>query len=410
MAVVNAVATRPYGAQDSRGLRIGATANAFPTITSAATPAECQPFAARNPFDVARDTSVSFAEGATPAFGGTGAPAGSANPGGSGGPTSTAIVLVRSAAKEALAAADFGYTDELASRCGQFALAIAEGSNATAYAVRMLPAPRIGERAVATLQTTDPRGPGDLGGTSLRVLAGTLSISVSLSVATDADAQHAVDAMADIARSIIDEAVKNPPTVGTPAPNSRTPEQLAGILQAIPGPDGSAPLVHAQLIPAAPSSMPPASSGPCTYSDEAYFGALTGSSAAQSQYSGTATKSYTTLQAVSMAGSVAQPYPFDVRAEALRTCTSITETQMGGGQSRAWSSIKPLGVTLAGDASYAVVYDLPDGTGEKHLLVGARRGTLSVEANDLRRSETEVQPAAEALAGLVNRVFAEAGL
>lgn len=407
MAIVNAVTVRPYGASDSRSFRIGATANAWPSITSTATPAECQPFATRNPFDIARDADVAFAQGAMPAFGGSDATPSA----GSGGPTTTAIVIVSSAPQDALASSDFNYTDSIASHCGQFTLKIDQGTTASSYSLRMLPAPKVGQRAFAVLQKTSPGGPGDLSGTALHVLAGTLSISLSLSVAQDADAQRALDAMAGIARKIIDQAANHPPTVSTPTPNSRTPEQLAALIRGVPGPDGSAPLVNAQLVPAPATSSPRPTEPACTYDDAAYLGALAGSSMVQAQYEGSsAKKSFITLLAVSMAGSIPQPYPFDARAQALRTCQSVTENVMGVSQTRTWSSLSPLAAVPRGDAGYAVAYELPDGTGERHIAVGARRGTLSVEANDIRRTDAEVQPAAEALAALVDQVFSKAGL
>ncbi|MDP9885578.1 hypothetical protein J2W21_003102 [Sinomonas atrocyanea] len=409
MAIVNAVTVRPFGASDSRSFRIGATANSWPAITSTAAPAECQPFAARNPFDIARDANVAFAQGAMPAFGDS--PSQAAPSAAAGGPTTTAIVIARSAGKDALAASDFNYTDDLASRCSQFTLRINQGTSASAYSLRMLPAPKVGERAFAMLQKTVPGGPGDLGGTTLRVLAGTLSISLSLSVAQDADAQPALAALARTAQKIIDQAANHPPTVSTPAPNSRTPEQLAALLRGVPGPDGSAPLVNAQLIPAPGTSSARPTEAACTYDDAAYLGALAGSSMAQAQYSGSpAKKSFITLLAVSMAGSIAQPYPFDTRARALRTCPSITEDVMGLSQTRSWSSLRPLAAVPRGDAGYAVAYEIPDGTGERHVAVGARRGTLSVEANDIRATDADVQPAAEALVALVDQVFSKAGL
>lgn len=407
MAVVNAVTARPYGASDSRSFRIGATTNTWPAITATATPAECQPFASKNPFDIARDANVAFAQGALPAFDGAGASPSS----GSGGPTTTAIVIVRSAPEDVLASSDFNYTDSLASRCSQFNLMINQGTNASAYSLRMLPAPKIGERAFAMLQKTTPGGPGDLGGTTLRVLAGTLSIFLSLSVEQDSDAQPALDSLAGIARKIIDQATHHPPTVATPTPNSRTPEQLAALIRGVAGPDGSAPLVNAQLIPATATSSAKPTEPACTYDDAAYFSALAGSSMVQAQYSGTAAKkSFITLLGISMASSITQPYPFDARAEALRTCPSVTENVMGVSQTRSWSSLRPLAAVPAGDAAYAVAYELPDGTGEKHLALGARRGTLSVEATDTCGTEAEVQPAAEALVALVNQVFSKAGL
>ncbi|WP_369045255.1 hypothetical protein [Sinomonas sp. P10A9] len=402
MAVINAVAARrnvPYGAQDSRSLRIGATANTWPARTTVATPGECQPLVAKDPIDIAKDAGTSFATGALPISGR------------SGGPTTTVMFTIRSAAKDVLASSDFNYNDDLLARCSQFDLQHTEGSNASTYTVRLLPAPTIGERSFAAVQTTKPRGPGDLGGATLNVLAGTLSLALSLSVTPDGDMQPAVESMAGIARDLLDEAATNPPAVSTPTPNSRTPEQLAALIQGIPGPDGSTALVHAQLIPAEAAASAPPSQTACTLDDAAYLGALGGSSMVQGTYSGSpAKKSFLTLRAVSMAGSIATPYPFDTRAEALRTCSSITEKVLGGSQGRAWSSLRPLTAVPGGDASYAVVYEFSDGTGQKHLAVGARRGSLTIEVDDVRATEAEVQPAAEALAAFVNQIFAKSGL
>jgi hypothetical protein len=66
-------------------------------------------------------------------------------------------------------------------------------------------------------------------------------------------------------------------------------------------------------------------------------------------------------------------------------------------------------VTVAADSSYAVAYQLSDGTGEWHIRVGARKGTLSVEASSRTTSQAEVQATADALAAFIGRVFAKAG-
>lgn len=398
MAVVNGVAQKrgvPYGAQDTQRLRIAFTANSGPARTAVAAPSECQAFLEKSPEETAGDKSVSFAMGALPLEGG------------SGGPTSTVMFTVRSAAGDALRGSQFAYDDGLASRCGTFDVAYTERSNTWASTVQMLPPPQIGEKALATLQSAKPRNPGDQGGVALRVLAGTLSVSLSLSVASDADAQPALGSMAGIARELIDQAANNAPTVTPPAPNSRTPEQLAALIQGVTGPGGNAPMLQAQLIRS--SGTTPAAAT-CTYDDAAYFGALAGSSMAQAQFSGAAAKSYTSITVISMADSVAQPYPFDARAASLRDCQSITENALGGVQGRPWSSLRQLSGAPGGDAAYSVVHELSDGTGEKHLSIGARRGTLTVEATDLVRSDAEVQPAADALTALINQVFAKAGL
>lgn len=398
MAVVNAVAQKrgvPYGAQDTQRLRIAFTANSGPHQTAAAAPSECQAFLETSPQETAADKSVSFAMGALPIGGG------------SGGPTTTVMFTVRSAAHDALSQSQFAYDDGLASRCGQFDVTHTEGSSTWTSTVQILPEPHVGQKALATLQNAKPRNPGDQGGAGLRVLAGTVSVSLSLGIASDADAQPALGSMAAMAQDLIDQTANNAPTVSPLPPNSRTPEQLADLVRGTTGPGGTTPLVQAQLIRSAGGAPSPA---PCTYDDAAYFGALAGSSMAQAQFSGAAVKSYITMTVVSMADSVAQPYPFDTRAATLRDCPSMTQNVLGGGQGRPWSSLRALPGGPSGDTAYALVYELTDGTGEHHIIVGARRGSLTVEASDLVRADAEVQISADALTALVNQTFAKAGL
>lgn len=397
MALVNRVAEKrglPYAAQDTQRLRIAFTTNPAPTQTTAVAPGECQTFVERDMQATAADKSVNFAMGAI-------GPAGT-----SGGPTSTVMFTVRSAARDALRTSQFAYSDEVASSCRQFDVTYTEGSGTLTSGVQMLQAPQIGEKAFATLRTPKPRNPGDMAGTGLAVLAGTLSITLSLSVASDADAQTAVDSMAGVARELIDQAASNAPTVSAPAPNSRTPEQLASLLKGIAGPGGSTPMVQAQLV-----RSPGATSAPdrCTYDDAAYLSGLAGSSMATATFSGSV-KSWTTLTVISMAESVTPPYPFDGRASALRDCPSITENVLPGAHGRPWSSIQQLAEGPGGDAAYALTYRLSDGTGEIHVIMGARRGTVTVEATDLAHSDGEVQALANGLVALINQVFSAAGL
>lgn len=49
-------------------------------------------------------------------------------------------------------------------------------------------------------------------------------------------------------------------------------------------------------------------------------------------------------------------------------------------------------------------------TGERHVLVGARKGTLTVEAGAIRFSDADVQSGADGLAAVIGQVFAKAGL
>ena len=108
------------------------------------------------------------------------------------------------------------------------------------------------------------------------------------------------------------------------------------------------------------------------------------------------------------ATTAAQPYPFDTQAAALRDCPTIQEDLDGG--TRQWSAIKQLGLVDAGDAKYAVAYQLSDQTGQWHVLVGTRKGTLAVEASTIKSSEADAQPAADVLAGVIGQVFTKAGL
>lgn len=102
------------------------------------------------------------------------------------------------------------------------------------------------------------------------------------------------------------------------------------------------------------------------------------------------------------------PYPFDTRAAALRDCATIQESTFGGSP-REWSSLTHLNTTLAADSSYAVVYQLSDGTGEWHVRAGARRGSLSVEASRAS-SPSEAQATADGLDTFFGKVFSNAGL
>jgi hypothetical protein len=326
------------------------------------------------------------------------------------------MITLRSAGKDAIAKADFDYTDDLAARCGQFDLAATESGRTSTYAVQLLAAPPIGEKQHAVTQTTKPKGPGDYGSAGLRVLAGTLSITLSLAVAelnSEADAQPALDSMAGLAKELIDQATKNPPTVAPPPPNPRTADDLVALVKDITGPDGSpVTLRGANVIGPAPgfTAAPPPQqpAAPCTYSDEAYYGSLTGAVLGQGQIGGANKMAYSDFTVISMPATAAPPYPFDTRAATLRTCGTIQEDMMGS--SRPWSAISQLNTALAADASYAVAYQLSDGTGEWHVRAGARKGTLTVEASSQRYSQAEAQATADGFAAFFGSVFSRAGL
>ncbi|MCY1225362.1 hypothetical protein D9M72_375530 [compost metagenome] len=408
VAIINGVAQHRGvqfpTAQDSARQRSGASSGTFPQVSTETTPSECISLVPQNPFSRWADKGVNFAEGAMPM-------------GAQSGPATTIMITLRSAEKDAIAKADFGYTDDPASRCGQFDLASTESGRTSTYAVQLLAAPPIGEKQHGLMQTTKPKGPGDYGSVVLRVLAGTLSITLSLAVAelnSEADAKPALDSMAALAKELIDQAVTKPPTVAPPPSNSRSADDLVALFKGVTGPDGSpVALPGASVIGPAPgSSAGPSLQGPvppCTYNDEAYYGSLLGSVLGQGQIQGASKMDYTEFSVISMPTTAAPPYPLDTRAAALRDCATIQEVILGGG-SREWSAVSKLNTTIAADSSYAVAYQLPDGTGEWHVRAGARKGTLSVEANTRTSSQAAAQATADGLAAFFGSVFSHAGL
>ncbi|GGI01897.1 hypothetical protein ACFFGR_01955 [Arthrobacter liuii] len=407
-AIINGVAqvrNLPFpAAQDSTRLRSGAAAGSLPAAGMETTPGECLAFVPRDPFTRWADKDINFAEGAMPSAGGQS------------GPTSTIMVALRSADKDAIAKADFNYTDNLVSRCGQFDLAYTESGRTSTYAVQLLAAPPVGEKQHAFMQVTKPKGPGDFGSVGLRVLSGTLSITLSLAVAnlnSESDAKPALEAMAALAKELLGQALKGTPSVAAPSPNSLTPDQMVALFKGVTGPNGEpVSLPQATVLGASPGFTPGASSpppdSPCTISDQSYSAALVGSVSGQGQIQGANKMDYTDFTVINMPSTMAQPYPFDSRVEHLRGCTSIQESMFGSG-GRTWSPASPLNVAVAADSSYALAYQLSDGTGEWHVRMGARRGTLSIEAGSRTASQSATQAKADALAAFFGTVFSRAG-
>ena len=406
-AIINGVGTSrnlPFpAAHDSTRLRSGAAGGSFPSTKTETTPGECVAFVPQDPFARWADKDINFAEGAMPPVGGQS------------GPATTVMVVLRSAEREAIAKADFGYTDDLVSRCGQFDLAYTESGRTSTYGVQLLTAPPLGEKQHAFMQVTKPKGPGDFGSVGLRVLKDTLSITLSLAVEnlnSEADAKPALDAMAVLARELIDQAAKGSTSAPPPAPNAMTPDQMVALFKGMTGPGGEpVSLPQAAIIGPPPGSSPgasaPPSDSPCTFDDESYAAALAGAVHGQGQIQGATKIDYTDFSVVNMPSSMAPPYPFDTRAEHLRGCTSIQEKSFGG-SSRPWSPVAALTTTITADATYAVAYQLSDGTGEWHVRCGARRGTLSIEASSRTGSQSETQAKADALAPFFNAVFSRA--
>jgi len=407
-AIINGVGKSrnlPFpAAQDSTRLRSGAVGGSFPSTTMESTPSDCIAFVPQDPFRRWADKDINFAEGGMP-------PAG-----GQSGPTTTITVVLRSAEKDVINKADFGYTDDLKSRCGRFDMTYTESGRASTYAVQLLAAPPIGEKQHAFTQVPKPKGPGDFGSVGLRALDGTLSITLGLAVATlnsEADAKPALDAMAGLARELIDQAAKGPTPAPPPAPNSMTPDQMVALFKGMTGPGGDpVSLPQATTIGPPPGFTPgasaPSSDSPCTFDDESYTAALAGSVYGQGQIQGASKMDYTDFTVINMPSSLTPPYPFDSRAEHIRGCTSIQEKTFGGG-SRNWSSVAALTSTITADSTYAVAFQLSDGTGAWSVRSGARRGTLSIEASSQTTSQSEAQAKANVLASFFDAVFSRAG-
>ena len=407
-AIINGVGKSrnlPFpAAQDSTRLRSGAVSGSFPSTTLESTPSDCIAFVPQDPFKRWADKDINFAEGAMPPVGGQS------------GPTTTIMVVLRSAEKQAITKADFGYAGELMSRCGQFDMTYTESGRTSTYGIQLLTAPPLGEKQHAFMQVTKPKGPGDFGSVGLRVLQGTLSITLNLAVANlnaEADAKPALDAMAVLARELIDQAAKGSTSAPPPAPNSMTPDQMVALFKGMTGPGGEpVSLPQAALIGPPPGSSPgasaPPSDSPCTFDDESYTAALAGSVYGQGQIQGASKVDYTDFTVINMPSSLAPPYPFDSRAEHLRGCTSVQEKSFGG-SSRPWSPVAALTTAITADSTYSVAYQLSDGTGEWHIRCGARRGTLSIEASSRTASQSETQAKADALVSFFNAVFSRAG-
>lgn len=407
MAIINAVAQNrqlPGTAQDSQRMRSVASGGSMPSVEAVTTPGDCAVFAAPNPFTRWADKSVNMADGVMPIAGMT-----------ESGPTTTIMLTLRSAEADAISQADFNYSDELATRCGQFDLAFTESGSTSTYAVQLLSAPPAGEKRFAWMQNTKPHGAQDFGSVGLRVLAGTMSITLGLSVAalnSEADARPALDSMAGLAQELIDQAAQHPPSVAAAPPNSRTPDDVVALLKGVTGPNGNtADMPAASVVgserPGVDVGLPSQGARPpCSYSAAAYQSPV-GSVVGQGMIQGTSKFDFVDLTVVSLPTTAAPPYPFDTQAAALRDCSTIQE-DLGDG-ARPWSAIKHLSVSAAADSSYAVAYQLGDGTGQWHVLAGARKGTLVVEANAIKSAEADVQPAADVLAGTIAQVVAKAG-
>lgn len=393
-------------AMDSARQRSVAAGGALRPIDVEVSPRECGTLVPLDPFSRWADTSINFAEGAMPLDAQSG-------------PLTTIMVTLRSAAPDALAAADFGYTEEITARCDTFEVSATESGRTSTQTMHLLDAPKLGDKQHALMQNANPASPGDYGTVTLQVLAGTLSISMSRAVAalgSAADAQPALDSMAGLAREIISHAVKSPPSVGAAPSNLLPPDRMAAALKGVTGPHGEpVSLQGATVIGPPPGfSAPPSPQetqqvpSSCTFDDAAYFSSLTGSVLAQGQIEGASKLEYSDFSVISMPANAAPPYPFDTRAAALSKCTAIEETLMGG-PGRPWREFAQVESPLKGDSRYAVSYQLSDGTGEWHVRSGARKGSVSVEVVGRTRSQDGIRQLAESQASFSAKILARTG-
>ncbi|WP_157356933.1 hypothetical protein [Arthrobacter sp. U41] len=398
---------------DTRNLRETAKVATPSASTGVTRPEQCAAFRLHEETETAiRRTApdVSFAEGRMPLTGQSSQ-------------TTTILFVIRSAPHDKLAAADFNKTDALAAECAHFersyTYSMAGGTMSATYEAQLLTAPPVGQQAYATTQKAKGLGPKDIGTAGLQVLAGTVSIDMALTVwpVNSETTARAVDSMAGFARDLIDEAVKNPP--GAPQPNpagARSPEELTQLLKGVKGGAGRELYVtptEARAVTRASGASPLPSRASCAYDDAAYYGALAaGATMAQAIVSTGDKLLSLDASIISMGSAVTQPYPFDTRTSAISGCTSIQANVLGQGQ-LSWSAVQPLAVQLDADSSHAFRYQAPDGSGRSYVRLGARKGTLSVEASTMTYrplAEGEVQAAVDAATTVIEQVFAKAGV
>lgn len=330
-----------------------------------------------------------------------------------------AFVFARSAPRSDVLAADFSYTDELAQRCSTFRQTAGNEPTST---VRLLTMPAVGEKAYATVLSTPATAGTSPGGATvaLQVLQGTLTIGLSRQAATagsDAELRTALEPLVLLAQKLIEQiasgtAPSAAPPAGPPASpqaaEQRTPQQLARLLQGVTGPSGRpAQVLEGRYTRPGPATAPAAPG--CIYDDAAYLASFSGAATVVAEIAGgPQSLDRISVRLVSLPPRPAGPSPFDSRAADLSHCSSIRERLPVGG-SRTWTAIKHPIVNTSGEAGYAVVYVIPDGTGIRHIQVGARKGRLCVEMETKTLSQAAVLQAARGLAATINKVMARVG-
>lgn len=366
---------------DTRALRSTAGGFAGPAVTSTTTPEICSAFSlpAVAEGDIRwPEQDVNFAQGRVPLDGEQS-------------PMSTVTFVLRSAAPDQLAATDFDRTVDLMPECAAFERAytspMAGGGMTTTYEVQLATTPTVGKQAYATVQKAKGLGASDMGTAGMQVLAGTVSIELALSLwpVTQEGTERATDSMAGLARELIDQAVKNPPSSPRPLPaGARSPDDLTQLLAGVTGPADTKFYVsptESRTISRASGSMPLPSQTPCAYDDAAYFSALADGATMAKAIASTGDKMISLdVTAISMGSALQQPFPFDTRSAAVKDCPTIQANITGEGK-LVLAAVKPLDVNLGGESSYAFSYQAGGETGRWHIRLGARQGTISVEVS-----------------------------
>lgn len=149
-------------------------------------PAECNVFHRSWQHEVQLDLSMGFAQGEVFNIGNHG--------------TGMILFDVRSAPRDALARADFDYSQELMVRCATFDQTVSGATGPQKLTIRLLPGPDIGEKAYVTKESID----GNNMAVGLRVLAGTVSLDMGLNLGAVTE-QEALSVMFQIAQEFVDE-------------------------------------------------------------------------------------------------------------------------------------------------------------------------------------------------------------
>jgi hypothetical protein len=396
---------------DTRDLRTRLAARPETSTPAAVEPAECGAFRAHTAPTAPADLRMHFAAGVLSLTGAWSREA-------------VAFLLARSAPRTEVIAADFAYSEEQSGKCATFLQAgVPDAEPST---VRVFPVSEVGERAYATVVVPPDTAGARQATVSLQVLVGNISFGLArqaAATASDDELRAALQPLLRLAKELAaaaaaalptepapgatTAAASAAPTAGTPgnAP-LRTPQQRAGLLQGVTGPHGDAARVlKADYVPTGAAPEPPAEA--CTFDDPAYLATLGGAPRVAAEFSGTSNDPERIgLRLIGVAGSAAGS--FDDRAAALGSCGLLQEKVPGAG-TRPWTSVVHLQVSTGGQAGYALAYLLPDGTGVRHVLVGARKNGLCVEAETAARSDSGVQQAADGLAATVNKVLAKVG-